>query len=151
MPNLNARIGAGTAAICKNSHVSIDVYQQVKSLLASTSEVYEMEEKLFGVFTAIAGCSPAFTYLYIESLAKGAHKLGMDKEQALAIATKAVLGSAKAMQAAKEHPWGLIDKVCSPGGMTIEGICSLEEDGFGVAVVRAVGKAAERDLGVGKS
>ena len=44
-----------------------------------------------------------------------------------------------------EHPWELIDKVCSPGGTTIEGVLSLQADGFESAVHNAVNKAVEKD------
>ena len=44
-----------------------------------------------------------------------------------------------------EHPWGLIDRVCSPGGTTIEGVLSLKADGLETAVQNAVDAAVEKD------
>ena len=44
-----------------------------------------------------------------------------------------------------EHPWQLIDNVCSPGGTTIEGVTSLQADGFEAAVHNAVDKALDKD------
>ena len=46
----------------------------------------------------------------------------MPKKNALEIAAQTVLGSAKMVLESGEHPWVLIDQVCSPGGTTIEGI-----------------------------
>lgn len=50
----------------------------------------------------------------------------MNKSVALEIAAQTVLGSAKKILESDEHPWELIDKVCSPGGTTIEGVVSLQ-------------------------
>ena len=61
-----------------------------------------------------------------------------NKSVALEIAAQTVLGSAKKILESDEHPWELIDKVCSPGGTTIEGIVSLQKDGFESAVCNAV-------------
>lgn len=44
-----------------------------------------------------------------------------------------------------EHPYNLIDKVCSPCGTTIEAVTTLQENGFNSAVHNAVDKAVEKD------
>ena len=72
-------------------------------------------------------------------------KHGMRKDQALQIATQSVLGSAKMIAESNEHPWELIDRVCSPGGTTIEGVLSLKADGLETAVQNAVDAAVEKD------
>ena len=41
--------------------------------------------------------------------------------------------------------WELIDRVCSPGGTTIEGVLSLKADGLETAVQNAVDAAVEKD------
>ena len=69
----------------------------------------------------------------------------MKKELALKFAAQSVLGSAKTVLESNEHPFELIDKVCSPGGTTIEGVVSLQADGFESAVHNAVNKAVEKD------
>jgi pyrroline-5-carboxylate reductase len=141
MPNLNAAVCEGMTALCANEHVSAGVKQTVLDKLNRIGSAMEIDENMFQVFSAIAGCSPAFTFLFIDSLAKGALKLGMYKKEAIAIAAQAVLGSAKMLAeaaAAGEHPWTLIDRVCTPAGATIQGVCKLEERGFESAVVAAV-------------
>ena len=99
----------------------------------------------FSVFGAIAGCAPAFSYMYIDSLARAAVKNGMDKKTALTVAAQTVLGSAEMILESDAHPWELVDRVCSPGGTTIEGVTSLQKDGFESAVQNAVDRAIEKD------
>lgn len=69
----------------------------------------------------------------------------MKKDIALKISAQAVLGSAKMILESNEHPYDLIDMVCSPGGTTIEAVTSLQQDGFNSAVHNAVDKAVEKD------
>lgn len=69
----------------------------------------------------------------------------MKKDVALSVAAQTVLGSAKMILESTESPWDLTDKVCSPGGTTIEGVMSLQADGFESAVHNAINKAVEKD------
>ena len=138
MPNLNAAVCSGVNAICKNTYATDNHLHITEKFLNSSGTVHRIDEKEFDLFAALAGCSPAFTYLFMESLAKGAHKHGMNKQEALRIAAQTVLGSAKMLLDSPDHPCLLIDKVCSPGGMTIRGICSLEANGFSPTVVQAM-------------
>ncbi|MPN45582.1 Pyrroline-5-carboxylate reductase [bioreactor metagenome] len=48
-----------------------------------------------------------------------------------------------------EHPHSLIDKVCSPGGTTIEGILSLKADAFEGVLMKAFDASYEKDVSFG--
>ena len=87
--------------------------------------------------------------MYIDALANAAAKAGMPKAQALQAAAAAVLGSAKLLLETGEHPSAVADRVCSPGGTTIEGVLSLEKDGFAENVSRAVEAVIEKDRRLG--
>lgn len=145
MPNINAMAGAAMSAVCANSAVSAEQLGFVKELCKAFGDVQEIPEGQFSLFSAIAGCSPAFAFMYIDSLARAAVKNGMPKDTALKIAAQATLGSAKMVLESGRHPWELTDSVCSPGGTTIEGVASLQADGFEHAVMNAVEKALEKD------
>ena len=49
-----------------------------------------------------------------------------------------------------EHPYALIDQVCSPGGTTIEGICALQQNGFENTLVKAFDAVLEKDKKIGE-
>jgi len=145
MPNLNVQICEGTTAICANSLVTAENKMYVTSLFQAIGNVHEIPEEQFSVFSAIAGCSPAFTYMYIDALARAAARFGMKKQLASEVAASAVAGSAKNLSQSALHAWELIDQVCSPGGVTLEGISALQEGRFEVAVSNAVKACVYRD------
>lgn len=145
MPNINAKVGAAMSAVCHNNNVDEKLLRYSKELCASFGEVIELPEEQFPLFSVIAGCSPAFSFMYIDTLARAAVKNGMSRQNALKIATQAVLGSAKMISESTAHPWELADSVCSPGGTTIEGVASLQRDGFEAAVINAVEASLDKD------
>ncbi|MBO5936298.1 MAG: pyrroline-5-carboxylate reductase [Clostridia bacterium] len=145
MPNINAKVGGAVSAYCGKENVSEDELMFVKALCESFGIAVNISENLFSAYSAIGGCSPAFAYMFIDSLARGAVKNGMPKDIALEVAAGAVLGSAKMILESNEHPWALVDQVCSPGGTTIEGVTSLKNDGFESAVMNAVQAAIDKD------
>ena len=145
MPNINAKVGGAMSACCANGNVSGEQMQTVLGIFRCVGGAVELDESKFSVFAAISASSPAFTYMYIDALARSAVKNGMNKAEALNIAAQSVLGSAKMILESDEHPWALADQVCSPGGTTIEGVASLQGDAFEASVMRAIDAVIEKD------
>lgn len=145
MPNINAMVQSAVSAFCFNERVTEDDEAFVQSFCDSFGKGIKLEEKLFSIYSAIGGCSPAFVYMFIDSMARAAVKNGMTKQQALEVSAQAVLGSAKMILSSEEHPWQLVDRVCSPGGTTIEGVAALQENGFEASVISAVEASFNKD------
>ncbi|MDR1188627.1 MAG: pyrroline-5-carboxylate reductase [Bifidobacteriaceae bacterium] len=149
MPNINATVGQGMAAVAGNAVATDSQIESVVQLFAAVGRAIKLEERLFPAFTAVAGSSPAWVFLFVDALARGALAAGMTKQEARDAATQAVLGSAALLQQTGEHPWQLIDKVSSPGGTTVVGMNVLEDRGFSAAVVAAVAATIKRDAELG--
>lgn len=151
MPNMNVTIRRGVTAIVGNDLTTKTERQSVLELFEAVGTAYELAEKDFRNFTALAGCSPAFTYLYIDAMSRAGVKNGLPKELATKIATEAVLGSAAMVLAAEnDTPWDLIDKVCSPGGTTVAGLITLEDEKFVSTVIKGLEATIKRDIELGK-
>lgn len=152
MPNVNAMVSAGMAAVCGNAHATADQVGLVVDLFRGVGQVIELPEKDFSTFTAVASSGPAFVFTFIEALARAALKHGVPKPLAVRIATQTVLGSAQLLLARAEDgvtPADLVDMVSSPGGTTVAGLVAAEEAGFSPAVVRAVEATIARDKELG--
>lgn len=146
MPNINALAGAATCAFVGNINVSDDQKQTVCKIFGTVGDIIELPEKMFSIFTAIGGSSPAFAYMYIDALAKVGVQNGMPRDMALKVAASTVYGSAKMILESGIHPIELCDRVCSPAGTTIDGVISLQESGFEAAVHKAVNAVVQKDM-----
>ena len=73
----------------------------------------------------------------VSALAKAGKELGLGDE-AEKIAAQTVFGSAELIKQSGIHPIELADRVCSPGGTTIEGLLSLKKDGFESVITKLV-------------
>lgn len=97
-----------------------------------------MDEKYMNAVVAVSGSSPAYVYMMIEAMADAAVADGISRDVAYRLAAQAVAGSAKMVLESKEHPGALKDKVCSPGGTTIQAVAKLEETGFRNSIISAM-------------
>ena len=144
MPNVNVAINAGMIAYAANDAVAGQL-DGLLDLLNVLGKTMSLPEEQFSTFVALAGSSPAFIYLFIDSLARAGVKYGLEKDQATAIAAQAVLGSAKNVLASDQSPFDLIDQVSSPGGTTVAGLLAMEEAGLMTAVVKGVDATIAKD------
>lgn len=137
IPNMPAMVGEGLTLICFEERMDQAQRQTVQELFECVGRVVQMSEHLLDAGMTGSSASPAFTYMYIEAMADGIVALGVPRAQAYELCAQAVLGAAKMVLETGEHPGVLKDQVCSPGGMTIQGVKVLEEQGFRYSVIRA--------------
>lgn len=144
MPNTPVLVQQGMTAITPNKFISQDELSFIISLFKSVGKVDIIEESLMDVIPAISGSSPAYVFLFIEALADGAVLQGMPREKAYIYAAQAVLGAAKMVIETEQHPGDLKDKVCSPGGTTIEAVYSLEKNKFRGSIIEAMNACTDK-------
>ncbi|MCL2577609.1 MAG: pyrroline-5-carboxylate reductase [Defluviitaleaceae bacterium] len=138
MPNTPAMVNCGMTAICAAENVTPDELEPILEIFNSIGKTEILPERLFDVFTALAGSSPAYAFMFIEAMADAGVKHGLSRKQAIEISTQALLGAAKLLQETGEHPATLRDAVCTPGGTTIAAVCEFEAKGFRNAIISAV-------------
>lgn len=146
MPNTPALVGEGMSALSKNDKVTEEELKEVISIFESFGKAEVIDERLMDSIPAISGSSPAYVFMFIEALADGAVLRGMPRDKAYKFAAQAVLGSAKMVLETGEHPGALKDKVCSPGGTTIDAVYSLEKNNFRGAVISAMESCTKKAM-----
>ena len=145
MTNLNAAVCGAMTAYCLNERATVEDKAFMERFCKSFGDALELDESLFAQFGVLAGCVPAFAYKFIDEIARAGVQIGVRKDLALRIAAQTVLGSAQVVLESDAHPYALIDRVCTPGGTTIDGIASLDAHSFGGAVQQAVVASYEKD------
>jgi len=138
MPNTPALVGKGVLLTAYHPMVDGGYREKLAGLLATCGVVEEVTEKELDEGSALAGCGPAFAYLFLEALADGGVQIGLSRQKAQRYAAQTLLGAAAMVLETGEHPGALKDAVCSPGGSTIVGVAELEKRAFRAAAAQAV-------------
>lgn len=141
MPNLPLLVGEGVSSITPNTKVTEKDLESVKQIFNGLGKAEVVPEELVHAVVGVSGSSPAYAFMFVEALADAAVQGGMQREQAYTFAAQSLLGAAKMVLETGEHPGALKDMICSPGGTTIEAVCTLEQKGFRTAIIEGA-KAA---------
>ena len=97
-----------------------------------------VEERLMGAGTALASSGIAFALCYIRAAIEGGVELGFNPKQAQEIVVHTVKGAVDLLLENKSNPEMEIDKVTTPGGITIKGLNEMELSGFTSSVIRGL-------------
>lgn len=151
MPNICLTAGEGMSVMCKSEEISEDELSFVKDIFDLSGKTTVIKEELIDACTAINGSGPAYVFMFMEAMADAAVSLGIDRKTAYELCGQTVLGSASLMLKSGIHPADLKDRVCSPGGTTIEAVKALENAGLRSAVFSAVTACAKKAKEMGKS
>lgn len=113
----------------------------VLGLFRELGDAMLVEERLMGAGTALASCGIAFAMRYIRAAMVGGVEMGFYPQQSKEIVLQTVKGAVELLMANGTDPEPEIDKVTTPGGITIKGLNEMEHAGFTSAVIRGL-KAA---------
>ena len=95
-------------------------------------------ESQMAATTALTSCGIAYVLKYIQAAMQVGIELGIYPKDAQKMVAQSVKGAASLILNGDTHPSVEIDKVCTPGGMTIKGVNELDHEGFGSAVIKAM-------------
>lgn len=97
-----------------------------------------IKEELMMAGTVLASSGIAFALRYIRAASEGGVELGFYPDQAKEIVLKTVKGAVDLLLTHGSNPETEIDKVTTPGGITIRGLNKMEEEGFTSAVIKGL-------------
>lgn len=97
-----------------------------------------LPEAKMGAATAMTSCGIAYALKYIQAVTQAGIELGISPKEGQRMVAQSVKGAAELLLQNDTHPAVEIDKVCTPGGLTIKGINALERHGFTHALLEAV-------------
>ena len=150
MPNTPVAVGRGMIQYCRNGLVTDEALQVFLQDMAPAGLLDAIQEDLMDAATSVSGCGPAFAYLFLDALAQGGAACGLSLEQATQYAAETLIGAAEMVKSQGISPKELAQKVCSPGGSTIEGVKVLEERGLSSIVMDCVKASFEKNKLLGK-
>jgi len=151
MPNIAAFVKEAASAIAAGKNATKEDIEMALQIFNSVGKcVFLKENELMDAVTGLSGSGPAYIFLIIDALADAGVKMGLSRQEALALSTQTVLGAAKLLMETREHPGQLKDKVTSPGGTAIAGLATLESGGLRTTLINAVEVATRRSKELGE-
>ncbi|MEG1684704.1 MAG: pyrroline-5-carboxylate reductase [Bacteroides sp.] len=95
-------------------------------------------EEQIAATTALTSCGIAYVLKYIQAAMQAGIEMGIYPKAAQKMVAQSVKGAATLILNNDTHPSVEIDKVTTPGGITIKGINELEHKGFTAAIISAM-------------
>ena len=103
-----------------------------------------VEEGLIPAGTSLASCGIAYALRYIRAAMEGGVELGFRADDAKRIVMQTLRGAADILDAGGLHPEAEIDRVTTPGGLTIKGLNAMEAAGFTTSVIAGLKASTKR-------
>ena len=138
--------------VMPNTAIAIGESMTFVSSFKATSEQENLVNEMFNLMgtsiiipedqmsaaTVLASCGIAFALRYIRASSEGGVEIGFGAKLAHQIVAQTVKGAAELILKNGTHPEEEIDKVCTPKGVTINGLNAMEQDGFTSAVLKGI-------------
>lgn len=151
MPNTPALLGLGATGLYVNDHTTEEQRAVAKGIIEAFGICVTVEsEDLLDAVTAVSGSGPAYYFLMIEEMIRAGTTLGLSPEDAKALTLQTALGAAT-IATKGDAPEVLRARVTSPNGTTHAAIVSMQENGFGDVIAKAMTACRDRAVELGKA
>lgn len=140
MPNTPSMIQMGATGLYGTDNISAEQKELATAVMeASGLVMWVDDEEHMHAVTAVSGSAPAYMFYFIESMVDKGIALGLDTEQASALALQTMIGAAKMAMNSEDTPAELRRKVTSPNGTTQAAVESMQANEIG----RQIGEAMQ--------
>lgn len=139
IPNTAVSIGRSVTFIASRgaSHEQAAV---VETMFSELGTVFMIEEDMMIAGTSLGSCGIAFALKYMDASIQGGIELGFSPETSREIVMKTVGGALGLLETYGTMPQTEIDKVTTPGGITLKGLEAMAGAGFEESVLAGLVK-----------
>ena len=114
----------------------IQLKKDILTLFEALGEVAVLGEEHMNTATALS--SPAAIYLFAQSMVDAGVRMGLDRATATKITHQTIVGAMEVWKKRPVPPNELMNEACTPGGISVECVFTLDKLGFRAAVSEAV-------------
>ena len=133
MPNIAAEFGESMTFI-----EEADKAETAVELFGKVGQCKIVPQRLMGAGMMMAGCGIAYVMRFLRAMMEGGVEMGFYPDEAKTIAMQTMQGAVTMIRETELHPEAAIDKVTTPGGITIKGLNELDHAAFNSAVIRCL-------------
>lgn len=117
--------------------------KKATTVFGELGRVMEIGESQLPAATAVASCGIAFAMRYVRAVCQAGVELGLRPGGVQQMTAQTLEGVAALLQQPDAHPETEIDKVTTPGGLTVKGLNAMEKAGFTAAVIEGIKKSVK--------
>jgi pyrroline-5-carboxylate reductase len=145
MPNTPSMIQMGATGLYGTANISAEQKELATAVMEASGLVMWVDDEAhMHAVTAVSGSAPAYMFYFLESMIDGAVALGLNKEQASALAMQTMIGAAKMAMESDDAPAELRRKVTSPNGTTQAAVESMQANEIGRQISEAMKACSDR-------
>jgi len=137
VPNIAVSVKQSATFIC-TENASPEQTKLIADIFNTLGASYIIPENQVEGATALASCGIAYAFRYIRASSEGGVEMGFNAELAKQIVMQTLTGAVELLRANNSHPEQEIDKVTTPGGLTIKGLNAMEHAGFTSSVIKGL-------------
>lgn len=119
-------------------HATKEQEELIVSLFGELGKTYLVPELQLNAFMSLSSCGIAYAFRYIRAAMEGGVEMGIYPNVAKEVVIQTLRGAIDLLEANGTHPEAEIDKVTTPGGITIKGLNEMEANGFTNAVIKGL-------------
>jgi pyrroline-5-carboxylate reductase len=121
-----------------SKNASKDQEQQILDIFGELGKTFLVPETQLNAFMSLSSCGIAYAFRYIRAAMEGGVEMGIYPNIAKEVVIQTLRGAIELLEVNNSHPEVEIDKVTTPGGITIKGLNEMEENGFTNAVIKGL-------------
>ena len=133
MPNIAAEFGESMTFVEEAPQATA-----VAELFGRVGQCRVVPQRLMDAGMMMAGCGIAYVMRFLRAMMEGGVEMGFYPNEAKQIAMQTMQGAVTMLRETGLHPEAAIDKVTTPGGITIKGLNELDHAAFNSAVIRCL-------------
>lgn len=137
MPNTAIAVGESMTFISAAGATDEEI-TDVKEIFDLLGRCAVIEEDHMDAAMALCSCGIAYAFRYVRAATEGAVQLGIRASEARDYVMQTLLGAVRLLEKNGTNPEVEIDKVTTPGGVTIKGLNSMEANGFTNSVIQGL-------------
>ncbi len=118
--------------------------EQLLDIFKELGDAMLIDEGVMPAATSLASCGIAYALRYIRAAMEGGVELGFRADDAKHIVMQTLRGAVDVLEANNTHPEVEIDRVTTPGGLTIKGLNAMEAVGFTHSVIEGLRASTKR-------
>ena len=145
MPNTGAMVGESMSCI-SDHNANNEQRELIKTIFTTLGQVLFMPADKMAAGTAIAGCGIAYVLRLIRAVTEAGVEIGIPAADAAKMAAQISKGAAELILQNESNPEVEIDKVTTPGGVTIAGLNAMENHGFSSSIINGVKSSLQKSI-----